>query len=171
MAEQPLWERIQNFAPQVVAHSEAEPSRPLIALGIEGSANKCGIGVLRFDAASGEYVILSNPRRTYITPPGSGFLPRETAWHHQAHVTALVRAALAAAGIAPRDVSVICYTKGPGMGAPLRACAVCARVQVEPRARPNDVDVKHMSSSTVQYTQIRDTTAKHARTGKRKVRK
>ena len=127
MAEQPLWERIQNFAPQVVAHSEAEPSRPLIALGIEGSANKCGIGVLRFDAASGEYVILSNPRRTYITPPGSGFLPRETAWHHQAHVTALVRAALAAAGIAPRDVSVICYTKGPGMGAPLRACAVCAR--------------------------------------------
>ena len=52
MAAQPLWERIQNVAPQVVAHSEAEPSKPLIALGIEGSANKCGVGVLRFDASS-----------------------------------------------------------------------------------------------------------------------
>ena len=25
------------------------------------------------------------------------------------------------------EVDVICYTKGPGMGGPLRSCAVCAR--------------------------------------------
>lgn len=31
----------------------------------------------------GRYDILSNPRKTYLTPPGTGFLPRETAWHHQ----------------------------------------------------------------------------------------
>lgn len=30
-----------------------------------------------------EYVILSNPRKTFIPPPGHGFLPRDTAWHHQ----------------------------------------------------------------------------------------
>ena len=30
--------------------------------------------------------MLSNPRRTYITPPGEGFLPRDTARHHRAHV-------------------------------------------------------------------------------------
>lgn len=103
----------------------------VIALGIEGSANKIGVGVVRYALrADGgcDYDILSNPRKTYITPAGQGFLPRETAWHHQQHVHALVRLALGEAGIAPADVDCICYTKGPGMGAPLRSCAVCARM-------------------------------------------
>ena len=49
-----------------------------IALGIEGSANKIGIGILN---SNGE--ILSNPRKTFITPPGTGFLPKETGDHHR----------------------------------------------------------------------------------------
>ncbi len=57
------------------------PDKPLTALGIEGSANKIGVGIVHWDGK--EYKILSNPRKTYITPPGTGFLPRETAWHHQ----------------------------------------------------------------------------------------
>ncbi|CAM9187579.1 unnamed protein product [Ascophyllum nodosum] len=106
----------------------------IIALGIEGSANKVGVGLLRYtppkdsaDADEGRYDILSNPRKTYLTPPGTGFLPRETAWHHQQHVVALVRQVLLDASVKPKDVNVICYTKGPGMGGPLRSCAVCAR--------------------------------------------
>ena len=47
------------------------------------------IGIIRYEL--GQYTILSNPRKTYITPPGQGFLPRETAWHHQNHVVALVK--------------------------------------------------------------------------------
>ncbi|CAA2977671.1 Probable tRNA N6-adenosine threonylcarbamoyltransferase [Olea europaea subsp. europaea] len=43
----------------------------LIALGFEGSANKIGVGAVKLDGT-----ILSNPRHTYITPPGQGFLPR-----------------------------------------------------------------------------------------------
>jgi tRNA A37 threonylcarbamoyltransferase TsaD len=46
-------------------------------MGLEGSANKIGIGIIR------EGEVLSNPRRTYCPPPGQGFLPRETAVHHQ----------------------------------------------------------------------------------------
>ena len=49
-----------------------------------------GVGIVRYQpsAARGEeeedeYVILSNPRKTFIPPPGHGFLPRDTAWHHQ----------------------------------------------------------------------------------------
>jgi N6-L-threonylcarbamoyladenine synthase len=51
-----------------------------------------GVGIVRFqlpttpgqrDEGEDEYVILSNPRKTYIPPPGHGFLPRDTAWHHQ----------------------------------------------------------------------------------------
>ena len=101
------------------------PPGQLTALGIEGSANKIGVGVVRF--RDGVYSLLSNPRKTYITRPGQGFLPRETAWHHQRHVSALVRAALAEAGLQPKDITLICFTRGPGMGAPLQSCALCAR--------------------------------------------
>lgn len=66
-------------------------------------------------------------RHTYITPPGQGFLPRDTAAHHRAHVIPLTRAALAEANVASDAVDVICFTKGPGMGGPLVSVAVAAR--------------------------------------------
>ena len=40
----------------------------VIAIGFEGSANKLGVGIVK----DGE--VLSNPRVTYITPPGEGML-------------------------------------------------------------------------------------------------
>ena len=91
-------------------------------LGMEGSANKIGVSVV---SRTGE--ILSNERETYCPPTGHGFLPRETAVHHSAHVVPLVRRALNVAGIAPSALDAIAYTRGPGMGAPLRVVAVCAR--------------------------------------------
>lgn len=102
-----------------------------IVIGIEGSANKVGVGVLVYDASSRTYEILSNPRKTYVPPTGHGFLPKETSWHHQAHIVALVRTALTEAfPINPNpetEISAICFTKGPGMGGPLRSCAIAAR--------------------------------------------
>ncbi|KAL4390602.1 hypothetical protein AHAS_Ahas03G0161500 [Arachis hypogaea] len=95
----------------------------MIALGFEGSANKIGVGVVTLDGT-----ILSNPRHTYITPPGQGFLPRETAQHHLHHILPLVRSALETANVTPDDIDCICYTKGPGMGAPLQVSAVVIRV-------------------------------------------
>jgi len=92
-----------------------------IIIGFEGSANKIGIGVIQ----DGE--VLSNPRRTYITPPGEGFLPRDTARHHRAHVLTVLREALQEANIAPHQIDAVAYTKGPGMGAPLASVAVVAR--------------------------------------------
>ena len=47
---------------------------PFYTLGIEGSANKIGIGIISHPSNE----ILSNPRKTFITPPGTGFLPKET---------------------------------------------------------------------------------------------
>ena len=49
----------------------------VLILGMEGSANKIGIGVIKDEE------VLSNPRKTYITPPGEGFIPKETAKHHK----------------------------------------------------------------------------------------
>ena len=99
----------------------------IIVLGIEGSANKCGVGVLGYNISSNSYRTLSNPRKTYISPPGHGFLPKETAWHHQKHVVALIKSALVEAGVELDELAAICYTKGPGMGGPLKSCAIAAR--------------------------------------------
>ena len=98
-----------------------------IVLGIEGSANKVGVGIVQYSPEAGTYTILSNPRKTFIAPMGHGFLPKQTAWHHQAHVVALVRTAITEANITPQQISAIAYTKGPGMGGPLVSCAVAAR--------------------------------------------
>lgn len=96
-------------------------------LGIEGSANKIGIGVLRYDPSDETYHILANPRKTYVAPTGHGFLPKQTAWHHQQHVVPLVRAALQEANITLSQMAAICFTQGPGMGAPLQSCVIAAR--------------------------------------------
>ncbi|KAF6001228.1 hypothetical protein F1559_001359 [Cyanidiococcus yangmingshanensis] len=94
-----------------------------IVLGIEGSANKLGVGIVN---SKGE--ILANVRRTFVPEPGTGFQPRETARHHQKHVVELMEEALRTAGLRPIDLCAVAYTKGPGMGAPLQSCAIAARM-------------------------------------------
>ncbi|XP_053606980.1 probable tRNA N6-adenosine threonylcarbamoyltransferase isoform X2 [Plodia interpunctella] len=59
--------------------------------------------------------------------PRIGFLPRETAEHHQEHIHEVLQEAMKESGLRPQDVDVICYTKGPGMGAPLMVGAIVAR--------------------------------------------
>ncbi|XP_053980961.1 probable tRNA N6-adenosine threonylcarbamoyltransferase [Hylaeus volcanicus] len=93
----------------------------VIAIGFEGSANKLGIGIIR------DNDVLSNVRHTYVTPPGEGFLPRETAQHHRLYILEVLEKALNDANVTLEDVDVVCYTKGPGMGAPLTVAASVAR--------------------------------------------
>lgn len=119
------------------------PTKSLLALGLEGSANKLGIGVVQH-LPNGETNILSNVRHTYITPPGEGFLPRDTAQHHRDWIMSVLKDSLKAAGVAMHDIDCICYTKGacrtsseindlahrkagPGMGAPLQSVALVSR--------------------------------------------
>ncbi|KAH7931119.1 peptidase M22 glycoprotease [Leucogyrophana mollusca] len=102
------------------------PDRPYLALGLEGSANKLGAGIIRHDK-DGSTSVLSNVRHTYITPPGEGFLPRDTAQHHKEWALTVVQEAITKAGVSMHDLDCICYTKGPGMGAPLQSVALVAR--------------------------------------------
>lgn len=62
-------------------------------LGIEGSANKVGVGkhIINTGIVDFEGNILSNPRKTFVTPPGTGFLPRETAEHHSKQIISIVK--------------------------------------------------------------------------------
>lgn len=102
-----------------------------IVLGIEGSANKIGVGIVDQDGN-----ILANPRKTYITPPGTGFLPKETADHHRAHCLEILLSALKIANISLKEVDVIAYTKGPGMAGPLSVGAIVARTISEMFDKP-----------------------------------
>lgn len=100
----------------------------MIALGLEGSANKLGIGLILHPKSGGPATILSNIRHTFVSPPGEGFLPKDTAKHHRSWVIRLVKQALEEAGVTISQVDCVCYTKGPGMGAPLQSVAVAARM-------------------------------------------
>ncbi|KAI0199035.1 glycoprotein endopeptidase kae1 [Astrocystis sublimbata] len=110
-----------------VASIDAVPSNAFIALGCEGSANKLGIGIIAHDPSTGKSTILANIRHTFVSPPGTGFLPKDTAKHHRSFFVQVARSALRAARVSPSRLSCICYTKGPGMGAPLQSVAVAAR--------------------------------------------
>lgn len=94
----------------------------MLVLGIEGSANKIGIGIMNGDE------VLSNLRRTFITKAGTGFVPTETAAHHRGVILSLLEESIKAAKINLKDVDLFCYTKGPGMAAPLIACATVCRL-------------------------------------------
>ena len=118
-------------------------AKRVIAIGFEGSANKIGVGIVSSDGT-----ILSNVRRTYSAPDGSGFLPRETANHHKRVVLDLTEEALREAFDDDNNsndddnsndrkrmtlkelgncVDLICFTKGPGMGACLIVVALVVR--------------------------------------------
>lgn len=85
--------------------------KPYIALGLEGSANKLGAGVIKH-SPDGSTTVLSNVRHTYVTPPGEGFLPRDTALHHRQWAMTVIKDSLKHANISLHDVDCICYTKG-----------------------------------------------------------
>ena len=93
-------------------------------LGIEGSANKIAVGIVSEDGS-----ILANARTTYITPPGTGFLPAETGQHHRQYILNIIKEALQEWGPSKsiKDIDLIAYTKGPGMYPALIVGAIVAR--------------------------------------------
>ncbi|ODV89389.1 hypothetical protein CANCADRAFT_32662 [Tortispora caseinolytica NRRL Y-17796] len=111
-----------------------------IALGMEGSANKIGMGIIKHISTAntwtdalremndtGKAIVMANVRHTFVPPAGHGFLPREVADHHRKHVVKLAKEAIDCAGISYTDIDCICFTQGPGMGAPLQTVVLCAR--------------------------------------------
>jgi universal protein Kae1 len=90
-------------------------------LGIESSADDFGVGITTFD---GE--ILANQSDGYI-PTEGGIHPREAARHHAEVADKVLNQALKTAGIKPKELSVIAFSQGPGLGPCLRTGATVAR--------------------------------------------
>ncbi len=90
-------------------------------LGVESSADDFGVGIASF---SGE--ILANKSEGYI-PAEGGIHPREAARHHSEVADKVLKEALSKAGVKPRELSVIAFSQGPGLGPSLRTGATVAR--------------------------------------------
>jgi len=90
-------------------------------LGIESTADDFSVGILSFDGK-----VLANVISAYI-PEKGGIHPREAARHHVEVAGNVLAEAFERAGIKPRDMNIIAFSQGPGMGPCLRTGATAAR--------------------------------------------
>lgn len=90
-------------------------------LGIESTADDFGVGIATFKGK-----ILANASSDYV-PEEGGIHPREAARHHAKVADTVLREALSKAGIKPRDLALIAFSQGPGLGPCLRTGATVAR--------------------------------------------
>ncbi len=93
----------------------------MICLGIEGTAHTIGVGIVDQDCE-----VLANVSKMIDGSKG-GIHPREAANHHAENVLPLTQQALAKAGISYRDIDLVAFSQGPGLGPCLRTAATAAR--------------------------------------------
>jgi len=91
----------------------------MISLGIEGTAHTLGIGIVNDDR------ILADTRATY--QPKAGIHPREAAQFLGENMRKAVDSALEEAGLNFKEIDLISFSQGPGMGPCLRTVATASR--------------------------------------------
>ncbi len=93
----------------------------LISLGIEGTAEKTGIGIVDSD---GNILAMAGKQ---LFPEKGGIHPRIAAEHHAEWIPKLIPQAIQQAGITYNDIDLISFSQGPGLGPALRIVATSAR--------------------------------------------
>lgn len=93
----------------------------LISLGIEGTAEKTGVGIV-----DDEGNILGMAGKQ-LFPEKGGIHPRIAAEHHAKWIPHLIPQAIEEAGISYNDIDLISFSQGPGLGPALRIVATSAR--------------------------------------------
>jgi len=90
-------------------------------LGIESTADDFSVGIVSLDGK-----ILANIISAHV-PEKGGIHPREAARHHAEVAGKVLEKAFGKAGIKPKDVRVVAFSQGPGLGPCLRTGATAAR--------------------------------------------
>ncbi len=93
----------------------------MLCLGIEGTAHTFGIGIV---GSGGK--ILSNFSKTYV-PERGGIHPRDASQFHAANARAVLDEALRRAEVELKDIDLIAFSQGPGLGPVLRTASTAAR--------------------------------------------
>jgi N6-L-threonylcarbamoyladenine synthase/protein kinase Bud32 len=93
----------------------------LICLGIESTADNLGIGIV-----TSNQEVKANVLDIHI-PDEGGIHPREAARHHSEQMGNTIKKALETAQISIKDIDIIAFSQGPGLGPCLRTGATGAR--------------------------------------------
>jgi len=93
----------------------------MICLGIESTAHTLGIGI-----TDDKGNVLANEKESFTTNEG-GIHPRKASEHHLIFYEFILEKALKKAKIKLKDIDVIAFSQGPGLGACLRVGAAAAR--------------------------------------------
>ena len=93
----------------------------MLCLGIEGTAHTFGVGIV-----DSRGKVLANASKTYV-PAKGGIHPREAAQFHAANARVVLDEALKAARVAIKDIDILAFSAGPGLGPCLRTAATAAR--------------------------------------------
>ncbi len=94
----------------------------MICLGIESTAHTFGIGIVDEKCR-----ILANEKSSYVKEDSVGIHPREAADFHYKNAKNILEKALEKAGIRMKEINLISFSQGPGLGNCLRVGAVFAR--------------------------------------------
>ena len=93
----------------------------LISLGIEGTAEKTGVGIVD---SEGNILAMAGKQ---LFPEEGGIHPRLAAEHHAEWIPKLIPQALDESGLEYSDIDLISFSQGPGLGPALRIVATSAR--------------------------------------------
>ena len=93
----------------------------MLCLSCESTAHTFGIAIV-----DEKCNILANEKDTYTTTSG-GMIPRELMEHHYDKANEVLLRALAKANVKMKDIDLISYSQGPGIGNALRCGAIFAR--------------------------------------------
>jgi N6-L-threonylcarbamoyladenine synthase len=94
----------------------------MLCLGIESTAHTFGCSIV-----DSRGKILSDARDVYKAPEGSGIHPREASRHHMQVSPDILQNALKSGNVTMKDIDIVGYSAGPGLGPCLRVGAVISR--------------------------------------------
>jgi bifunctional N6-L-threonylcarbamoyladenine synthase / protein kinase Bud32 len=93
----------------------------LICIGLEGTAEKTGVGIV-----DSEGKILASTGSSLI-PETGGIHPRQAAEHHAKSLVPLIKEAMHEAKLSLQDLDLVAFSQGPGLGPALRTVATASR--------------------------------------------
>jgi len=94
----------------------------MICLGIESTAHTFGIGIVNEKCK-----ILANEKISYVKKDSVGIHPREAADFHYKNAKKVIQNALEKADVSWKEIDLVAFSQGPGLGNCLRVGAVTAR--------------------------------------------
>jgi N6-L-threonylcarbamoyladenine synthase len=93
----------------------------MICLGIESTAHTFGVGIV-----TDKKKILANVKDSYTTETG-GIIPAKASLHHVECFDSVIKKALETAKIRIKDIDLIAFSQGPGIGHTLRVGAMVTK--------------------------------------------